>query len=286
MSGLDRRLNAYHPDLAAKSLRGSVEATRFTEGRPMQVIRGCADLRRGPADSEPLESQLLFGEEVLVFDEADGWAWIQNKSDHYVGYVARSALSETVVAPTHVVSAVRTFVFPEPDLKTPPSAVLSMTTPLHIDETREAFSHLASGGWVYNRHLALLDALEPDYVKTALRFLEVPYLWGGKSSLGLDCSALIQLVLARSGIVTFRDSDQQAESIGEPLPWTSGKTPPNRGDLLFMPGHVAIALDEDSVVHANAYAMAVAIEPWRDLEARVMAESGQGISGRRRLTSS
>ena len=282
MPGLDRRLNAFRPDLAAESLRGSVEANRFTEGQPMQIIDGFVDLRRGPADSEPLESQLLFGEEVLVFDEADGWAWVQNKSDRYVGYVTRSALSDTVESPTHVVSALRTFVFPEPDLKTPPSAVLSMTSPLHIDETREAFSHLVCGGWVYSRHVALLDALEPDYVKTALRFLEVPYLWGGKSSLGLDCSALIQLVLARSGIVTFRDSDQQAESLGEPLSWSSGETPPERGDLLFMPGHVAICLDEDSVVHANAFAMAVAIEPWRELEPRVMAESGQGITGRRR----
>lgn len=248
----------------------------------MQVVSGCADLRRAPGDTEPLESQLLFGEEVLVFDESGPWAWIQNKSDRYVGYVARSALSETIVAPTHVVSALRTFIFPEPDLKTAPLEVLSMTSPVNVEESSQGYCRLTTGGWVYGRHLADLDALETDYVATALRFLEVPYLWGGRSSLGLDCSALIQLILARAGMVTLRDSDHQEASLGDPLPWSSGEAPPERGDLLYMPGHVAIALDAETVVHANAFALAVAVEPWRDLEARVIAESGRGITSRRR----
>ncbi len=282
MTDLDPRLHPYRDDLAAESLRGRIEAPAYVEGRPMQVAAGCIDLRRKPFADAPLDSQLLFGEEVLVFAEAEGWAWVQNKTDRYVGYIRRSALIDEIHAPTHVVTALRSFVFPLPDLKAPTLDALSLASSVTVTDTEGAYCRLATGGWIYQRHLAPLDDLEPDYVATAERFIGVPYLWGGRSGLGLDCSALVQLALARAGVLALRDSDHQEATLGTPLDWVPGETQAQRGDLLYSPGHVAIVYDEERVLNANAHAMAVSIEPWRDLEARVIAESGGGFTGRRR----
>ncbi|MFQ5775729.1 MAG: C40 family peptidase [Kiloniellaceae bacterium] len=283
---LDPRLHAYRPDLAAEQLKGRVEAARYSAGEPAQVVRGVADLRRRPEASAPLDTQLLSGEVVTVYDEADGWAWVKNAADGYVGYVEAAALGAQMRPTTHTVKVLRTFVYPEPDLKAPPLDSLTMTGRVSVVGVRGAFSEVRigrAGGWVYARHLAAEGDVGPDYVATALEFLGAPYLWGGKGSLGLDCSGLIQVILARAGIRCPRDTDMQAEALGKAIPWTPGRTKPRRGDLIYFPGHVAIALDEARVVSANAHAMLVSTEPLADLEERVKAESGgRGVTVIRR----
>ncbi len=287
MSDLDPRLNAYRPDLAAESLRGRVEAMRFVTGRAAQVHRGVADLRRRPGAGEPLDSQLLSGEVVTLYDQADGWAWVQNTSDGYVGYVESAALSERVRATSHGVTVLSTFLFPAPDLKVPPLDVLTLTGRVAVLGSTDDYSEVEIGdrrGWVTTRHLAPDGEVAPDYVETALRFLGLPYLWGGKASGGLDCSGLIQVVLARAGIPCPRDTDLQAASLGRAVAWEPGRTRLLRGDLIYFPGHAAIALDADRVVNANAHAMMVSIEPLDALEARVKQESGgTGVTAVRRL---
>ena len=295
---LDPRLHAYRPDLAASALRGRVESTRFVEGRPARVARGLAELRRRPEAVAPLDTQLLFGEAVTVYEEAGGadggWAWVQNATDDYVGYVRSDSLAETAPeAPSHYLKVLRSFVYPEPDLKTPPLEAISFMSPLSVLGTRDRYSEVArpgaEPGWVYSAHLAEAGETLPDYVATALMFLGVPYLWGGRSSLGLDCSALIQLCLARAGLACPRDTYVQETGIGEPVAWEDGAAgdgapPLRRGDLVFFPGHVAIALGAAEVLHANAGAMLTVTEPLADLVARVEAESGgRGITGVRRL---
>jgi cell wall-associated NlpC family hydrolase len=286
MSNLNPRLNAYRPDLADVSLEGRVAAERFTAGRPAQVAHGVAALRRSPAAEAPQDTQLLSGEAVTVFDEAEGWAWVQNRSDGYVGYVVSAALGEARAA-THGVQVLRSFLFPGPDLKLPPRDALTMTGRVAVTDTAGAYSQVAFGGqvgWVYSRHLAPDGEVETDYVATALQFLGVPYLWGGKASDGLDCSGLVQVALARAGIPCPRDSDTQATSLGAALPWQPDRTELQRGDLIYFPGHVAIALDAAQVVNANAHAMMVSIEPLAELEARVKEESGgTGVTAVRRL---
>ena len=290
MPDLDPRLNAIRPDLAAESLRGRVEAERFAAGRAAQVVRGVAALRRRPGTGEPLDSQLLCGEAVTVYDEAGGWSWVQNATDGYVGYVESAALGSEPRETTHSISVPGTFLYPEPDLKAPPRDRLTMTARVAVVGTAGAFSRVAlgtAGGqdrWVYSRHLAPDGEFAPDYVETALAFLGVPYLWGGKDSTGLDCSGLIQVAVARAGIACPRDSGMQAESLGEAVPWEPRRTKPARGDLIYFPGHSAIALDGEDVVNANAHAMLVSVEPLAGLEARVKAESGgTGVTAVRRL---
>jgi len=277
---LDPRIHAYRPDLAARSLRGRVAAERFTVGRPAQVVRGVADLRTAPRTDAPLASQLLGGEAVTVYDESDGWAWVQNGTDEFVGYVAAEALTGEVHDTTHRLTALRSFRFPEPDIKAPPLDTLTLAGQVAVVGERDRFSEIAIGGWVFSSHLGALEDRRPDFVATALRFLETPYLWGGKDSLGLDCSGLVQVVLALAGIPAPRDSDRQAGSLGEPLGQGAQH---QRGDLVFFPGHVAIALDDTNVVHANAWHLKVTTEPLTEVVARVQAEYGRGIEVVRRL---
>lgn len=279
MKPLDPRLHAYRGDLAAEALSGQVEAARFVAGEPAQVCHGIVDLRRRPAADAPLDTQLLFGEAVTRYDTSDGWAWVQSREDGYVGYMEAAALSTSFAAPSHQVAVLRTFLYPEPDLKAPPLDCLSMASPVEVVTEQGAFCEVRAGAggtaWIYSRHLATLDDVVPDYTATAMEFLGAPYLWGGRGSLGLDCSALVQLALARAGIACQRDSDMQAESLGQALPYEPGSYTPAYGDLIYSPGHVAIALDETRVVHANAHHMLVTIEPLADLLARVEAESGR-----------
>ena len=289
MSQLDPRLHAYRTDLAAESLRGQLSAPRYAAGRPAQVVRGIADVRRQPAASAPLDTQLLCGEAVTVYDEADGWAWVQNATDGYVGYVASTALGSEVHIPTHGVAVLRTFLYPEPDLKTPTLDSLSMGSPVTVVGTKDRFSevHLAApgaGGWIYSSHLAAAGDVAPDYLETARQFLGAPYLWGGKTSLGVDCSGLVQIALVRAGIPCPRDSYMQATSLGAEVPLEAENYTPRRGDIIQFPGHCAIAMDEIMVINANAHAMLVTIEPLTDLLGRVNEESGgRGITAVRRL---
>ena len=281
---LDPRLNAFRGDLADAALKGRVSSERFAEGRSAGVVRGIADLRRAPDARSGLDTQLLFGEAVTVFEEADGWAWVQNRTDGYVGYVESAALGAAPPPPTHRVTALRSYLFPEPNLKAPPLDCLSIASPLCIVGREGDYAALHGGGYVYGKHIAPLDDSEPDYVATALRFLGTPYYWGGRSSVGLDCSTLVQLSLACAGVSLRRDSYQQATSAGEALNGLPGEVVLQRGDLVFSPGHVAMVLDAARIVHANAFTMSVAIEDLAALEARVRAETGGGFTAVRRIT--
>ncbi len=285
MTDLDPRLNAFRDDLADARLKDRVAAPRYVEGRPAGVARGVVDLRRRPEATAPLDTQLIYGEAVLVFDERDGWAWVQNATDGYVGYVESGALGGPPPAPTHRLRALRSFLFPEPNLKAPPLDCLSIASPLAVVGTQGDYSELAGGGWLYSKHLQPIGETSPDYVATALEFLGTPYYWGGRSSVGLDCSTLVQLSLACAGHAVLRDSYQQATTLGEALNGLPGEIALQRGDLVYSRGHVAIMLDATRVVHANGFTMSVAVEELAALEARVLAETkGEGFTVVRRVT--
>ncbi len=270
----DPRVNCYRDDLAASYLQGKVAGRRFVSGRRAQVSECGVPLLRRPSADSPQDSQLLTGETVQIYDEVDGYAWIQSEVDGYVGYALSSAFSEQVTDPTHCVSVIRSFVYPEPDIKTPPIGTVNMAAQVSVTKTYQRFSQISCGGWIYSDHLMRTDRPEPDFVATALRFLEMPYLWGGKGNLGIDCSGLVQVALMRSGQACPRDAYMQAKALGIEIPGEDGNFSMRRGDLIYWPGHVAILLDSDSVVHASGHHMLVTIEPWRDVDARVREETG------------
>ncbi len=278
MSALDRRLNAYRDDLADARLDGQVAAARFVAGRPASLAVGAAGLRRAPGGR--LDSQLLFGEPLLVFEEREGWAWVQAETDGYVGYVEASAVTERGPAPTHRVGVRSTFLFPDPDIKAPILQVLTLTAPLAVVGQEGRFA-VTPDGYVWGDHLVPCDRSRPDHVEAALAFLHTPYLWGGKSAAGVDCSGLVQLACRAAGLACPRDTDMQeaSEALGPAIDLAG---PIQRGDLIFWKGHVAIALDAETVLNATAHFLSTVIEPLAELDARARGDSPAGITTVRR----
>jgi cell wall-associated NlpC family hydrolase len=277
-ANLDPRITPARPDLAAAHLRGKVEAARFEKGIEQEVIVGLAPLRKEPSHEAALLTEALCGERMTIYEtDEEGWAWGQLKSDGYVGWLPAAMLLAPGPSPTHKVTALRTLVFPGPSIKLPPVDALPLGAQLAVVREQESFAVTASGGFVPQRHLAPLATVEPDFVAVAERFLGVPYLWGGKSSLGLDCSGLVQVALTACGIKSPRDSDMQESALGKSASLAGLQS----GDLIFWKGHVAIARGRNSMIHANAFHMAVAIEPVAEALARIGAAGSQVTSVRR-----
>ncbi len=277
-ASLDPRLTPARPDLAAAHLAGRIAAPRYLEGRAMQVTDASAPLRREPAPDAPLETEALFGEGVTVYDESEGWAWVQLERDGYVGYMPYIALGPPSAA-THRVSGLRTHVYPGPSIKLPPRMALSLGARLMIARREGDFAVTADGCWLWARCLVEADWREPDFVAVAERFLHAPYLWGGRTSEGIDCSGLVQAGLSAAGRDAPRDSDMQA-SLGEPVP---DGGPLLRGDLVFWKGHVGVMRDAGTLLHANGWSMAVVSEPLAEARARIASCGGGEVTGVRRV---
>ena len=280
---IDRRRNAYRPDLAADALRGKVAAPRYAAGEARQVIDAAVPLRDTPDAHASWSTQVLFGERVTLYEERDGWAWVQLACDGYVGYLPASALSARLQPPTHRVKALGTFLYPSADFKSCPGLDLSMNATLSIAETGPTFARLADGRFVPTPHIAERDRFAPDFVATAEAFLGAPYVWGGKTRLGVDCSGLLQVAMHAAGLACPRDSDMQLAELGTSLSVGADLAGLTRGDLVFWAGHIGIMLDADHLLHANAYHMAVAAEPLRTAADRI-ARSGAIITGIKRLS--
>lgn len=279
---LDPRRHAYRADLAAESLRGTVVAARYASGEVRQVVHPATPLRAEPNPRSSWITEVLFGELVTVYEEKDGWAWVQVARDDYVGYVRPGAISPDVRPPTHRVRALGTFIYPAADVKAPPTMHLGMTADLSVVETSAGFARLADGSFVPSRHISPLGRHAPDFVDVAERFMGTPYLWGGKTRLGLDCSGLVQVALHAAGAECPRDSDMQEAELGETVEVGSDLGGLQRGDLVFWKGHVGIMTDAFLLLHANAHHMAVAIEPLRAAVDR-NARNGQNVTAIKRL---
>lgn len=271
-AGLDPRLTPARPDLAAAHLKGVVVAPRYVEGTAQIVVRASAPMRKEPDPSAPLVTEALFGESVTVYEMTiEGWAWGQIDADGYVGWLPAEALAAPGAPATHKVRALRTPLFPGPSIKLPPMELLSFGSRLTITGTRERFAVTETGGFVFADHLTPLDSYEDDFVVVAARFLGAAYLWGGRSSLGLDCSGLVQVALNACGIPSPRDTDMQEAALGNPVAFSGDLAELKRGDLVYWPGHVGIVEDADTLLHATAYFMSVVREPLKDALTRIEA---------------
>ncbi|HQR90041.1 MAG: hydrolase Nlp/P60 [Caulobacter sp. 32-67-35] len=278
MSAPDRRLTLLRDGLADQRLEGLVPAQRFVAATPMQASAPIASIRKAPAPDAEQEDQLAFGERFDVLFEVEGFAFGQARRDGYVGYVTSDALSAPVLAPTHRVSALRTYGFSEPDIKSAIIGLYSLNALVTVEAREGRFVRVARSGWFIEAHLAPIGRGEDDYVAVAERFLGAPYQWGGRESLGLDCSALVQQALAACNRACPRDTDLQREFFPEVA---EGER--RRGDLVFWKGHVAILLDPETILHANAHHMATAIEPLAEAVARIEASGVGSPLGYRRV---
>jgi cell wall-associated NlpC family hydrolase len=285
MTILDMRLNAYRRDLADARLKDRVIAERFVDGKPMRVNRPLLDMLAGPSRDSGLNTQLLLGAPVAVFDERDGLAWVQAEEDGYVGYVETGGLGRSERAPTHVVSAPRTFLYREPDMKKPRVEVLSMGSTVEVvgeAETRgTVYALLSSGLAAVSAHLRPRRTPANDWVAVAETLEHTPYLWGGSSAFGIDCSGLVQLAMRMAGKSVLRDSDMQAAGLGSMFQPGDDLTSLKRGDLVFWKGHVAIVTGPNAILHANGHTMTVARESLSGAVARIGYLYGQPTGFRR-----
>lgn len=278
MANLDPRIHPFRPDIAARSLQGQVEAQRFVDGTLHQIVVPHTALRREPSHEARLETEALMGERFIAYEiTEEGWAWGQLQNDGYVGYLAAGALGRAGALPTHSVTARVTLGFPAPDIKMPPLAMLPFGARVVITRQDERFATTEGGLYLPTQHIAPVTAKQPDFVAVAETFLGAPYLWGGKTSLGIDCSGLVQIALQAAGRACPRDTDMQEAELGAAVSLADLR----RGDLVFWNGHVAIARDTETIVHANAHHMMVAIEPAREAIARIEAAGGAVTSVKR-----
>ncbi|CAA2101104.1 Dipeptidyl-peptidase 6 [Methylobacterium bullatum] len=287
----DARLVPARPDLADIRLRGRVEAARYVAGRSGRLIAASAPLRRKPSLDAGIETEAVMGDPVTLYDTGDGFAFVQLETDGYVGYLLEAALALKALAPTHRVTALRTFLYPDANMKRPPLGHVSLGAGLDIAGREGDFLRLADGAhafadlaYVFADHCAPVGIVKPDPAATAERLVGTPYLWGGRTSLGLDCSGLVQLCLALAGIPSPRDADQQEAALGTALRLSLDGL--IRGDLVFWRGHVGMMLDETRLIHANGHHMAVAVEPLAGAVERIAEKSYGAVTSIRRITAS
>jgi cell wall-associated NlpC family hydrolase len=273
---LDPRLHAFRDDLADVRLRGRVEAPRFVEGVPARLVAGRVPVRKLPLPDAELLTFYHYGEPVLVFETAEGFAWCQSLIDNYVGYVALTAIApiEAALEPTHYVKNLGAYTYGEPDLRSTIRDFLPRHSPVVAAETGlitrgTEYARLDTGRFLPLGCLGTEQPGSPDIVSAATLYLGCPYLWGGKSFLGIDCSGLVQNAFRDIGVLVLRDTDMQRETIGEAVSANSeGDLRP--GDLLYIPGHVMIYAGHSAVIHADGVTMMVR----RDNLAALMRERG------------
>lgn len=277
----DPRITPARPDLAAAHLRGIVAAPRYAAGVRHAVNAPSVALRREARADIAIETELLWGEGFVLYDtDGEGWAWGQAETDGYVGWLPAAAIGPADPPPaTHKVVSQRSFLFPAASIKAPTATALPFGARIAVLGREGAFARTADG-FVWAGHLAGIDEVATDIVAVAEAFIGVPYLWGGRTSLGLDCSGLVQTALAACGRPAPRDSDMQERALGTPV---EADSPLRRGDLVFWRGHVGMMRDPDTLLHANGHTMVVGLEALSTARARILAAGGGQVTAVRRL---
>ena len=279
----DPRLTPARPDVAAKYLEGKVKAKRFVAGEEFEIADAVAPLRCAPSPDAELATQALKGERATIYDRnGEGWAWGQLNSDGYVGWFPDRALEKPGIRATHKVTVLRTFAFPGASIKLPPADTLVMGSLVAVLREEGSFAVTREGWYLPRQHVGAIGSHVGDFVSVAEQFVGTPYLWGGKTGFGIDCSGLVQVALNAAGIGCPRDSDMQEVGLGRALEQIDAKKL-RRGDLIFWKGHVAIVRDANTIVHANAHYMTTAIENTREAVARIKA-AGSEITSIKRLS--
>jgi Bacterial dipeptidyl-peptidase Sh3 domain/NlpC/P60 family len=265
----DRRLT---PDIPAGST-----------GKPMRIVVPVVALRPNPVAGSGIDTELVYGQAVTCFREADGWAYLQASRDGYVGWLPVAALGQIPGTATHKIRTLRSYIYSGPSIKTADPVLIPQGSEVTVTAIEGDFARLADGGFVYGAHLMTIDAVEHDYVAVAEAYLGTPYYWGGCTSFGLDCSGLTHVALRMAGIAAPRDSDMLERFYPVSLPVTPDLTGLKRGDAVFWKGHVGIMRDAGTLLHANGHHMLVASEPLKQAAARILQKSFGPVTSIKRL---
>ena len=277
---MDPRLNAFRPDLADARLRGQVNAARYVAGQEASVTAGLVPVRHEPSPDAGLDTFYHYGEPVFVFDTGPDYAWCQSQFDEYVGYVeAQHIAVGPAPLPTHYVANMGAYRYAEADLRSPVIDFLPRHSAVTVAETGlltrgTEYARLDRGGFLPSACLSQELLRSADIVAAAERYLGCPYLWGGKSFVGIDCSGLVQNAFRDLGITVLRDTDMQRDTIGRGT--TIGSIDElRRGDLIYIPGHVLICTGDGAVIHADGASMMVR----RDALAALMSNRNWTFAG-------
>lgn len=272
---MDSRTTPATARIAHASLRGKIDGVPVTDGKPLRVVQPLADLLKTP-NGDRLR-QLWLGEDFTVIDRDQGHAFGFAHKDGYRGWLLATALGEAP-DPSHWVASPSTVLYPEPRTQSREVALLPMGARLRVSGQSGKFSETPLG-FVPTCHLREIGDWHKDPVTVAEKFLHTPYLWGGNSRAGIDCSGLVQAAYLACGMRCAGDSDMQ-QDIGHLIAEADGL---RRGDLLFWKGHVAIVADAQRLIHANGQTMSVAYENIADCIARILDQDGGYVTHRRRL---
>lgn len=264
-SSLDPRTHAFRPEIAGAALRCRVNSANFAG----PIVHECnverATVYVSPELRSEACSELLFGNRFHAVASEPNWLWGWCGHDHYIGYVRSSAFERSVRPPTHHVIARNGLRFDAPSIKSQVRGRLPLGALLGLNEAEGLFLSDDKGGFVHRRHVAPIGDYASDPVDAALRLLGAPYLWGGRTGEGIDCSGLVQIALGLCGIAAPRDCDQQMAALGEEIDLAEA----GPGDLVFFPGHVGMMVDATGLLHANAFWMTTLVEPLADVLARL-----------------